>query len=340
MVVGGRVDARGSNARLGGSQYLVGRGRRERPLVLEAVADPGRGDEPRPRAHGLLPRHGRCGARFRRFYRPRTVLRRRDGLHLQTLCSRGYTAARAAAGLHLRRGGGGGFPARSSQCRANAGFGIGAGKFVFALPGAYRRGAAWSFRITRARPGTTCRMRRLPWPSRGNLKCRRRRLPRASAHFRGVDRRFQQEGPGARRDGGGRLRPPSHRDSGYAGGGARVNVRIAVRGLSPCWGAGRFMSSSSRNGSPELLISWTSSPGAFKDADTVVVLPIYAASEEPIPCVTAERLAYLIQGPRVEYAPDFAAAVAAVTAPARLGRPDKPWRGQREPTGAADSGGA
>ena len=30
---------------------------------------------------------------------------------------------------------------------------------------------------------------------------------------------------------------------------------------------------------------------AFNDADTVIVLPIYAASEEPIPGVTAERLA-------------------------------------------------
>ena len=31
--------------------------------------------------------------------------------------------------------------------------------------------------------------------------------------------------------------------------------------------------------------------GAFTDADSVIVLPIYAASEEPIPGVTAERLA-------------------------------------------------
>jgi len=59
--------------------------------------------------------------------------------------------------------------------------------------------------------------------------------------------------------------------------------------------------------------------GAFRDADTVVVLPIYAASEEPIPGVTAERLAEQIQGPHVAYAPDFAAAVSAVTAPALPG---------------------
>jgi UDP-N-acetylmuramate--alanine ligase len=59
--------------------------------------------------------------------------------------------------------------------------------------------------------------------------------------------------------------------------------------------------------------------GAFGDADTVFVLPIYAASEEPIAGVTAERLAEQIRGPRVEFAPDFAAAVSTVTAAAQQG---------------------
>ncbi len=59
--------------------------------------------------------------------------------------------------------------------------------------------------------------------------------------------------------------------------------------------------------------------GAFEDADTVVVLPIYAASEEPIPGVTAERLASHIEGPQVQFAPDFSAAIAAVLTQAREG---------------------
>jgi UDP-N-acetylmuramate--alanine ligase len=59
--------------------------------------------------------------------------------------------------------------------------------------------------------------------------------------------------------------------------------------------------------------------GAFKDADTVVVLPIYAASEEPIAGVTGEKLAEKIVGPRVRYAADFGAAVAAVRDEAREG---------------------
>jgi UDP-N-acetylmuramate--alanine ligase len=59
--------------------------------------------------------------------------------------------------------------------------------------------------------------------------------------------------------------------------------------------------------------------GAFSDADTVVVLPIYAASEEPIPGVTAEKLAEKIAGLKVTYAGDFGAAVSAVTVDARDG---------------------
>jgi len=61
---------------------------------------------------------------------------------------------------------------------------------------------------------------------------------------------------------------------------------------------------------------------AFADADTVLVLPIYAASEEAIPGVTAERLAEQIKlaacggSPAVQFVPDFPAAVASVAAEA------------------------
>ena len=59
--------------------------------------------------------------------------------------------------------------------------------------------------------------------------------------------------------------------------------------------------------------------GAFTDADSVIVLPIYAASEEPIPGVTAEHLAEKITASHVEFASDFPAAVAAVATQARAG---------------------
>ncbi len=58
---------------------------------------------------------------------------------------------------------------------------------------------------------------------------------------------------------------------------------------------------------------------AFGEADTVAVLPIYAASEVPIPGITGERLAERIQGPCAQYAADFRAAVAVVVAQAREG---------------------
>jgi UDP-N-acetylmuramate--alanine ligase len=58
---------------------------------------------------------------------------------------------------------------------------------------------------------------------------------------------------------------------------------------------------------------------AFTDADTVYVLPIYAASEQPVPGVTAERLAERIEGPRVQFVPDFATAIDAVIARAHEG---------------------
>ncbi len=58
---------------------------------------------------------------------------------------------------------------------------------------------------------------------------------------------------------------------------------------------------------------------AFIDADTVTVLPIYAASETPIPGVTGELLANTIEGPRVTFAPDFPTALEGVTAQAHEG---------------------
>jgi UDP-N-acetylmuramate--alanine ligase len=59
--------------------------------------------------------------------------------------------------------------------------------------------------------------------------------------------------------------------------------------------------------------------GAFVDADSVEVLDIYAASEEPIPGVTAAALAGEIKGARASYAASVPEAVAAVVKSARAG---------------------
>jgi UDP-N-acetylmuramate--alanine ligase len=129
-------------------------------------------------------------------------------------------------------------------------------------------------------------------------------------HFRGVDRRFQQRGQ-ARGvtvvDDYGH-HPTEIRATLEA---ARASIRASGRGkIHVIFQPHRYTRTK------DLLDEFG---GAFRDADTVVVLPIYAASEEPIPGVTAERLAERIQGPRVAYAPDFAAAVQAVAAAAHEG---------------------
>jgi UDP-N-acetylmuramate--alanine ligase len=58
---------------------------------------------------------------------------------------------------------------------------------------------------------------------------------------------------------------------------------------------------------------------AFTQADTVTLLPIYAASEEPIPNLTADLLASAIRETEAHYAPDFPSAIAQVTALAHPG---------------------
>ena len=58
---------------------------------------------------------------------------------------------------------------------------------------------------------------------------------------------------------------------------------------------------------------------AFTDADTVFVLPIYAASENPIPGITAEKLVKHITGPRVRFVPDFPAAIEGAVKQAKEG---------------------
>jgi UDP-N-acetylmuramate--alanine ligase len=61
---------------------------------------------------------------------------------------------------------------------------------------------------------------------------------------------------------------------------------------------------------------------AFGDADTLQVLDIYAASEEPIPGIDGQQLARTIQHAnpgKVSYAPNIAAAVKALAAEARPG---------------------
>jgi UDP-N-acetylmuramate--alanine ligase len=121
------------------------------------------------------------------------------------------------------------------------------------------------------------------------------------SHFRGVDRRFQYRG---------KARGVTVVDD-Y--GHHPTEIRATLAAAREC-GYQRIhvvFQPHRYSRTLDLLDEFT---GAFADADTVIVLPIYAASEEPIPGVTAERLAARIEGPQVQFAPDFPTAVAAVAA--------------------------
>ncbi|MGA2352079.1 MAG: UDP-N-acetylmuramate--L-alanine ligase [Terracidiphilus sp.] len=126
------------------------------------------------------------------------------------------------------------------------------------------------------------------------------------SHFSGVDRRFQHRG---------QARGVTVVDD-YGHHPTEIRATLAAarecghRHIHVIFQPHRFTRTK------DLLDEFTT---AFVNADTVIVLPIYAASEEPIPGVTAERLASQIQGPSVQYAPDFPAAVSAVVAQAKDG---------------------
>jgi UDP-N-acetylmuramate--alanine ligase len=126
------------------------------------------------------------------------------------------------------------------------------------------------------------------------------------ANFRGVDRRFQQRGT---------ARGVTVVDD-Y--GHHPTEIRATLAAAREC-SQGRVHVVFQPHRYSRTLDLLDEFCGAFSDADTVIVLPIYAASEEPIPGVTAERLAERIQAPRVEFAAEFATAVSVVAASAREG---------------------
>jgi UDP-N-acetylmuramate--alanine ligase len=130
------------------------------------------------------------------------------------------------------------------------------------------------------------------------------------ANFRGVDRRFQKRGEAC---GVTVVDDYGHHPT---------EIRATLSAAREC-ASGRIhvvFQPHRYSRTADLLDQFS---GAFGDADTVIVLPIYAASEEPIPGVTAELLAERITTekgrPRVEFAPDFAAAICAAAAAARDG---------------------
>ena len=126
------------------------------------------------------------------------------------------------------------------------------------------------------------------------------------SHFRGVDRRFQMRGT---------ARGVTVVDD-Y--GHHPTEIRATLAAAREC-GHRRIHVVFQPHRYSRTLDLMDEFGGAFIDADSVLVLPIYAASEEPIIGVTGQRLAERIVGPHVSFVSDFPAAVAAAAGSAREG---------------------
>ncbi len=125
-------------------------------------------------------------------------------------------------------------------------------------------------------------------------------------HFRGVDRRFQQKG---------KARGVTVVDD-YGHHPTEIRATLAAARESSRGRIHVVFQPHRYSRTRDLLDEFGA---AFTDADTVVVLPIYAASEEPLPGITAELLAERIHGPRVQFASDFPTAIDAVASQAHEG---------------------
>src|SRR5208283_787237 len=106
------------------------------------------------------------------------------------------------------------------------------------------------------------------------------------AHFRGVDRRFQQRG---------QARGVTVVDD-YGHHPTEIRATLEAARASSLGKIHVVFQPHRYSRTADLLEQFG---GAFSDADTVIVLPIYAASEEPIPGVTAERLAQSIRAEKL-----------------------------------------
>jgi UDP-N-acetylmuramate--alanine ligase len=119
------------------------------------------------------------------------------------------------------------------------------------------------------------------------------------SHFRGVDRRFQQRGVAR---GIAVVDDYGHHPT---------EIRATLAAAREC-GYNRIHVVFQPHRYTRTQDQMEAFPTAFTDADTLTLLPIYAASEEPIPGVTAEKLAAVIEGPATGFAQDFPAAIDAV----------------------------
>ena len=160
------------------------------------------------------------------------------------------------------------------------------------------------------------------------MRCPPEKIAEGLSHFRGVDRRFQLRG---------QARGVTVVDD-Y--GHHPTEIRATLAAAREC-GHQRIHVVFQPHRYSRTLDLMDEFTGAFADADTVIVLPIYAASEEPIPGVTAERAGRKDRGPASAICPGLSRRRRRRRRAGPRRRPDPdPRRRQRQPIGSADSGGA
>ena len=300
VIVGGRVDALGSNARLGTTQYLVAeadesdRSFLKLSPILAVVTNL---DREHMDCYHDMDDVERAFVEFMDrvpFYGAATACSDDAQLRgvLPRVRRRVYTyGVEAAADFRLEflsAGPGAGLWASLSRFQVHTADGL-LGPFELHVPGRHNvLNATAAVAIAR------------------QLEIPPRKIAEGISRFRGVDRRFQQRGE---------ARGVTVVDD-Y--GHHPTEIRATLTAARDCT-QGRIHVVFQPHRFTRTLDLLDQFGGAFTDADTVIVLPIYAASEEPIPNVTGEMLARRIRGPLVEFAPNFSAAVIAVAKTAKKG---------------------
>ena len=296
VVVGGRVDALGSNARLGTTQYLVAeadesdRSFLKLSPILAVVTNL---DREHMDCYRDMADVERAFVEFMDrvpFYGAVTACV--DDARLKSILARARrrvftygTAAEADFRLELLDAGQGGCYSRFQVTTAAGPL----GPFELHVPGRHNvLNATAAVAIAR------------------QLEVGAEKIAEGLRNFRGVDRRFQQMGE---------VRGVRVVDD-YGHHPTEIKATLAAA-REFCKGRIHVVFQPHRYTRTRDLLEEFG--GAFADADRVMVLPIYAASEEPIAGVTAEGLVARIVGPQAEFARDFAAAVEKAASAAREG---------------------
>ena len=306
VVVGGRVDAMGSNARLGKSQYLVAEADESDRSFLEIVPNSFGGDQHRPRAHGLLPQHAGREEDVSGIHGPRAVLWDGGGVQRRSAAA-AVAAGGAAADGDLWDEAGIGFSDQVGN-GFRAGESAGRGPALSRFRVSYRKKDLGEF--TLHVPGVHNILNATAAIAVGvGLDVGVEAIRAGLDQFRGVDRRFQLRGRAA---GVSVIDDYGHHPT-------EIKATLAAarqcgfRKVHVVFQPHRYTRTR------DLIEEFTT---AFGDADSLFVLDIYAASEKPIEGISGEALARTIRekgGRSAQYVSSFADAVSSAAAVAEDG---------------------